>query len=93
MPKVQRYLVDILNSVARVRAFLSLAVVSVAAIYVLSIPAGVGVEVNAQCGGECTPSTCCDYECSLECCLMDPYEYQCMQQCFICWNVCSYCCV
>lgn len=48
---------------------------------------------SADCGGGCTPATCCDYECSLECCYWDRYENYCVSQCFICFNVCSSCCI
>jgi hypothetical protein len=49
---------------------------------------------SAQCGDPgCTPSTCCDYECTYDCCDFDQYEWYCVDSCFICFQVCSSCCV
>ena len=48
---------------------------------------------SAECGDPCTPGSCCEEECFLECCMWDPYEFQCMQSCFICRPFCTTCCV
>lgn len=49
---------------------------------------------GAQCGDPgCTPGTCCDYECTYDCCSFDQYEWYCRYNCFICFQVCNYCCV
>ena len=93
MPKIKKHASRILNSLISARAALSLVIVSVAAIYLLSLPVGLGNPVNAQDCGGCQPATCCDTECSLDCCHWNPYENYCMTECFICYPVCGYCCV
>ena len=78
------------QSLKRLRSFTFVIVLSLATMYVLTAPAAV-VQPASACG-ECTPSTCCDEYCSVECCHWSSYEYQCMTQCFICHNECFSCC-
>lgn len=80
----------ITQSLKRLRSFTFVIVLSLATMYVLTAPAAV-VQPASACG-ECTPSTCCEEYCSLECCHWSSYEYQCMTQCFICHNECFSCC-
>ena len=80
----------ITQSLKKLRTFTFVIVLSLATMYVLTAPAAI-VQPASACG-ECTPSTCCEEYCSVECCYWSTYEYGCMTQCFICHNECSYCC-
>lgn len=47
---------------------------------------------SADCGGGCTPGTCCEDYCQVFCCVEEQYEHYCMQYCWYCVPECQYCC-
>lgn len=88
MSDITRYLSGYFNALA---SRVSLLVVLTAALLFVQLAAP--PPSSADCGGGCTPSTCCDFECTFACCYWDRYENYCVNECFICFQVCSYCCV
>lgn len=77
---------------AKFRSLILLVIVAPLTVVVLTLPPEPIVEAAYACG-ECTPSTCCEEYCEVECCYWDRYENYCAWQCFICHNECFYCCV